>query len=236
MLKCSNCGQKAEITKDLACRWCGYPLISKAYAMEKAKQEAIEAKRAKEVEDKAKKEAEEAAKEKTRQEAIEAKEKVKQEAIEAKRAKEVEDKAKKEAEEAAKEKTRQEAIEAKEKVKQEAIEAKRAKEVEDKAKKEAEEALRDVQDIFSEIYEGNVQLIVPRPVNSEQLRQFKEDLEWVDNLKIRWTGGSDKGTIIAVSLQKPMTLIHILNDIATVGKVDKKDEKIVVMLRNPTVI
>lgn len=62
MLKCPNCSQNAEITKDWACRWCGYPLISKAFAEEKARQEAIEAK------------------EKAKQEAIEAKEKAKQEA------------------------------------------------------------------------------------------------------------------------------------------------------------
>ena len=71
------------------------------------------------------------------------------------------------------------------------------------------------------------------PENFEQLRQFQEDLELVDNLKTVWTGGSDEGTIIAVSLQKPMTLIRILNYIATVGKVDKKGEQIVVMLRTP---
>ena len=196
MLKCSNCGQKAEITKDWACRCCGYPLISKAYAEEK-----------------------------TRQETIEVREKAKQEAIEAKRAKEAEERAKKEAEHAAKEKTRQEAIEAKEKARQEAIEAESAKEAEERAKREAE--------IVSEIYEGDVQLVVPSPEDFEQLRQFQEDLELVDNLKIVWTGGSDEGTIIAVSLQKPMTLIRILNYIATVGKVDKKGEQIVVMLRTP---
>jgi len=169
MLKCSNCGQKAAITKDWACRWCGYPfiskVISKAYAKEKA---------------------------------------------------------------------RQEAIEAKEKAKQEAIETKRAKEAGERAKKEAEEVPRDVQDIVSEIYEGDVQLVVQSLVNFNQLRQFQEDLKRVDNLKIVWVGGSDKGTVIAVSLQKPMTLIRILNYMATVGKVDKKGEKIVVMLRNST--
>jgi predicted nucleic acid-binding Zn-ribbon protein len=198
MLKCSNCGQKAEITKDWACRWCGYPLISRAYNKEKAKQEAIEAK-----------------------------EKAKQEAIEAKRAREAEERAKKEAEQAAKEKARQEAIEAKEKAKQEAIEAKRAREAEERAKKEAE--------IVSGIYEGDVQLVIPSLVDSNQLRQFQEDLKSVDDLKILLSGWSEKDTIIVVSLHKPMTLIRSLSHMRTVGKVDKKGEQIVVTLRNHNV-
>jgi DNA-directed RNA polymerase subunit RPC12/RpoP len=31
MRKCPNCGQAAERTEDWACRWCGYPLLSKSY-------------------------------------------------------------------------------------------------------------------------------------------------------------------------------------------------------------
>lgn len=31
MQKCPNCGQTAERTVDWACRWCGYPLLSKFY-------------------------------------------------------------------------------------------------------------------------------------------------------------------------------------------------------------
>lgn len=34
MPKCPNCGQKTEITKDFACQWCGYPLMSKGYHWE----------------------------------------------------------------------------------------------------------------------------------------------------------------------------------------------------------
>ena len=31
MPKCPNCGQSTAITKDWACPWCGYPLVSKSY-------------------------------------------------------------------------------------------------------------------------------------------------------------------------------------------------------------
>ncbi|MFC1847468.1 hypothetical protein ACFLW5_01460 [Chloroflexota bacterium] len=31
MQKCPNCGQTAEVTVDWACRWCGYPLLSRSY-------------------------------------------------------------------------------------------------------------------------------------------------------------------------------------------------------------
>ena len=50
------------------------------------------------------------------------------------------------------------------------------------------------------------------------------------------TGGSlDEGAIIAVSAQKPITLIRILNELPMVEKVDKKRGKIVVTLKTPTV-
>jgi len=34
MLKCPNCGQKTERTRDFACQWCAYPLIPKEYYWE----------------------------------------------------------------------------------------------------------------------------------------------------------------------------------------------------------
>lgn len=56
MLKCPNCGRKAEITKYWSCRWCGYPLVSRAFAREKAKRDAEEAKRLRREEAKVRKE------------------------------------------------------------------------------------------------------------------------------------------------------------------------------------
>ena len=119
---------------------------------------------------------------------------------------------------------------AKEQAKREAEEVRKAKEAEERARKEA------VQDIGSEIYEGDVELVVPSPAGFKQVRQFKERLERVENLRVVWSGGSvDEGSVIGVSVQKPMTLIRILNEMPTLEKVDKKGERIVVMLKTPTV-
>jgi len=139
---------------------------------------------------------------------------------------------------------------AKEQAKREAEEVRKAKEAEERARKEAdrlakEQAKREaeetakkgaVQGIGSEIYQGDVELVVPSPAGFKQVRQFKERLERVENLRVVWSGGSvDEGSIIAVSVQKPMTLIRILNEMPTLEKVDKKGERIVVMLKTPTV-
>jgi uncharacterized Zn finger protein (UPF0148 family) len=104
----------------------------------------------------------------------------------------------------------------------------------EEAKREAEEAKRAqeaVHDISSEIYEGDVRLVIPSPVGFEQVTQFKKRLEKVKKLRIVWVGGSvEDGAIIVASLQNPMTLIRILNEMPTVEKVDKKNGNIVVML------
>jgi len=171
-------------------------------------------------EERAKREAEEAGKAKeaekqAKEEAVQlAGEKATGEAEEARKAKEAEKQAKEKAKQLAKEKA-----------KREAEEARKAKEAEKQAKEEAEE-----------IYEGNVYLVLPSPVGFDQ---FKELLERVENLRILWTGGSTEGTTIGVSVQKPITLLRILNEMPTVEKVNKKDKKIkniiVVMLKDTTV-
>jgi len=62
--------------------------------------------------------------------------------------------------------------------------------------------------------------------------RFKKRLEEVENLRIVLVGGSvDEGGIIVVSVQKPVTLIRVLNEMPTVEKVDKKDKNIVVALK-----
>jgi len=154
------------------------------------------------------------------------------EAEEAKKAEEAKEKAKKAKE--AWEKERKEALETREvkepKKRKEALESREVKE----PKK------RTAHDIGSDIYEGNVQLVVPSPLDSKQLRQFEKRLERVENLKIVWVGGSTEEdteipVIIGVLAQKPMTLIRILKEMPTVEKVDKKGDKIVVTLKTPTV-
>jgi len=147
-----------------------------------------------------------------------AKEKTKRETEEAKKDTEVEIQAKKEPERLAKEET-----------KREAEEAKQAREVEIETKKEA------THDIGAKIYEGNVMLVVPPPVGFEQVSQFKEYLERVENLRILFFGASaDEGFIIAVSVQQPMTLIRILNEMPMVEKAIKKSKKQIVLMLKDT--
>jgi putative nucleotidyltransferase with HDIG domain len=200
-------------------------------AKERNKREAEEAKKAGEDEKQAKKEAERLAKERN-----------KREAEEAKRASKAEKEAKKEAERLAKERNKREAEEAKRASKVEiearkeaeplaevkaiieAREAERAGEVEQETKKEVEH------DGGAKIYEGNVLLVVPPPVVFEQARQFKEHLERVENLRILFFGASaDEGFIIAVSVQKPETLIRTINEMSMVEKAIKKSDKQIVL-------
>ncbi|MGD9393622.1 MAG: HD domain-containing protein [Dehalococcoidia bacterium] len=138
-----------------------------------------------------------------------AEEKTKLEADEAEKDIKIETQASKESERPAEEKT-----------KLEAGEAKKATKVETQARKEA------THDVGAKIYEGNVLLVVPPPVALEQARQCKEYLERVENLRILFFGASaDEGFIIAVSAQKPETLLRILSEMSMVDKAIKKSEK-----------
>ena len=250
MVRCRNCGQKTEGDY---CQWCGYPIVRYGFrrrrklekeavkeaearreakeAKERARREAEEAKRAKEAEAKATREAEEARREVL--EALEAKGSKERTRI----AREEWEKARREGEaeearkeEEAKEKTRK-AREEWEEARKKALEAREAKESEERA----------AQDIGSDIYEGNVQLVVQSPLGFGQLRQFEEYLERVENLSITsWVGGAMEGgteitVIIGLSVEKPMTLLRILKEMPTVEKVDKKGDKIVVTLKTPIV-
>ena len=73
------------------------------------------------------------------------------------------------------------------------------------------------------------------PADSEQVRQLEKQVRKVKDLQIVWTRGSaDEGAIIAITVQKPLTLIQILNEMPIVEKViNTKDEKIIVTLRTP---
>ncbi|MFC2003805.1 hypothetical protein ACFLV4_07715, partial [Chloroflexota bacterium] len=105
-----------------------------------------------------------------------------------------------------------------------------------KAEKMAVREVEETQEVAagtsSRIDRGDFQLVVSSPVGFNQVREFKESLEQVEDLKILWTGGgADKGIIIAVSLQNPMPLIPILNKIPAVEKAEKVGGSILVMLK-----
>ena len=211
MVTCLNCGQKASGDY---CQCCKYPILRGSLAGSR------------EAERRAKREAKLAAKEQAKREAIEARKAQEAERQAKKEAEEAERRAKREAKLAAKGRAKREAkLAAKEQAKREAIEARKA-----------QEAKKAVRENDSEIYEAEFRLVVPLPAGFEQVRQFEESLKQIENLRIIWTGGSvDEGAIIGVSVQKPMALIRIVNEMPMVEKVYKNGEKIVVVLKTPTV-
>jgi len=118
----------------------------------------------------------------------------------------------------------------------EAKEAPKAQEAKKRKGRKTKDVQKAKQDIDSEIYEGDVKIVIPSPVGFEQVRQFEESLAQVENLKIVWTGGSvDEGALITVSVQKPMTLTRTVREIPAVEKVNKRENKIEVMLKTPDV-
>ena len=83
-----------------------------------------------------------------------------------------------------------------------------------------------------EVYEGEFQLVLPLDVSSKQVKQFEEYLRTIEDLMILSTGwSSDEGSVISVSLQRPMTLLHFFNEMPTVEKVYKKERKIIIKLK-----
>jgi len=176
--------------------------------MRQGKAEAKAKKEAKKLLAKAKKEAERKARERAKREAEEAKE-----------AKKAEAKARKEAER-----------EVKERAKREAEEAKEAKKAEAKTKKEAEPHIEP------EIYGENIRLVISPSAGFEQVAQFKEQMEGVESVSIVMTGGSaDEGSIIVISVQKSLELVHILGEMPMVEDVHAKGKTITVMLRAPSI-
>lgn len=113
---------------------------------------------------------------------------------------------------------------AKEQVRTEPKEAKKARGGKERVGKKAEE-----------VYEGDVQLVIRSPIHSGQLKQFQECLERVENLRIAWFGWSEgKGSVIAISVQKPTPLIKVLNKVDMVEGVTKKAKNIVIILKSAT--
>ncbi|MFC2067336.1 hypothetical protein ACFLUO_09900 [Chloroflexota bacterium] len=133
--------------------------------------------------------------------------------------------AKKEAGISAREQALREAeLTAKQRAEREAEKAKKAREV--------SEPQKVAPGTGSGMYQGDFKIVVSSPVSLGRVREFRESLERIENLKVLWAGGgADKGTIIAVSLQNPMPLIPIFNKIQTVEKAEKMGESILVMLK-----
>jgi len=189
-------------------------------AKEREKREAEEAKKAKKVEIEVKNEAERLGEKREADEAAKKVEiEVKNEAKEGEPAKEVEVETKDEAEPLAQLRT---IIEAEK--------AEQARKVKIKTKKGAKH------DGDAKIYHGNVRLVVISPSGFGLVSEFNKYLDRVEDLRVLFVGASaDEGAIIAVSVQKPMTLIRTLNEMPMVENASKKSKKeIFLRLKNRT--
>ena len=101
-------------------------------------------------------------------------------------------------------------------------------------------------DIDSEVYEGEVQLAITPFESFSQINKFKKYLSSINDLKIiseNWS--EEEGLSIAISLQEPLALAHVLRDMPEVARVklssnkschnDKKhgSKKMVVVMKTP---
>ncbi|MFC1987178.1 hypothetical protein ACFLVH_01320 [Chloroflexota bacterium] len=165
-----------------------------------------------------------------------AEEQVKGAAEEARELKEAQKKKRGENEEARKCERKEYERQAEEQVKGAAEEARELKEAQKKKRGEDKETRETTQGTESEIYKGDVQIVVSYMDDYRQTTQFKESLGQLENIKIMWSGGSSEETsITVVSVQKPMPLIRTLNEMPMVERVYRRGEKIVVVLKASSV-
>jgi putative nucleotidyltransferase with HDIG domain len=211
----------------------------------KAKQEAKEAKEAKI-------KAEKEAKINVEREAKEASIKAKQEAKEAKKAKiKAEKEAKKKAEREDKKvrtKTEQEAKDVKEaKIKAEKetkakIEAKQEAKIKaDKEAKAAEKVKQELKAVSSkldsQVFKGNIRLVLPITVPTETAKRFGGYIEKIEGVKTLMLSHSEEdGHQFLLALAKPIMLIRLIKDIPLVENVNKKGGKVLVNLRDELII
>ena len=108
---------------------------------------------------------------------------------------------------------------AQEEARKKADEEKQAKEAQQQAEKQAskteEETKRKDEEVAGlELYEGMVQLKIVAPVDLGQVRKLQEHLHQVQDLDLVLVGGSvNEGTVIVVSVARPIPLINILREI-----------------------
>ncbi|MFC1667620.1 hypothetical protein ACFL0P_07190 [Candidatus Omnitrophota bacterium] len=92
---------------------------------------------------------------------------------------------------------------------------------------------KQVQGIEStELFEGELDLILVSPVDLGQLRELQKHLCQVPDLRlVLLSGSADKGTTIVVSAEKPIPLIDILREMPPVNQVNNIGSEIQIMLK-----
>jgi putative nucleotidyltransferase with HDIG domain len=106
-----------------------------------------------------------------------------------------------------------------------------------KEKERKEESVRlrkdDTEKLLSEMFEGDIRLVVPLTAGNEEVRRFKKNLQEMEGVKIVLTGASEEeGHIILLTVSRPMALAGIINGVPLVTGVTKHGKDIVVELEN----
>ena len=119
---------------------------------------------------------------------------------------------------------------------QQANEVKKVIGAEENARKQA-----DIEDVGQarnkdgrlQVHQGTVQLVIPRGGLIE-LKDFEDQLRRLDNIKVLWTGGSQEGSKIAISLEQPVALLETLSYLPMVKCAADDGGKVCVTLKNWT--
>ncbi|MFH1169294.1 MAG: HD domain-containing phosphohydrolase [Chloroflexota bacterium] len=86
--------------------------------------------------------------------------------------------------------------------------------------------------IAPELYRGDVELAIKSPVDFRQINQFKRCLRTVADLKIILDGWSEaEGSIVVVSLQKPLALAGLLREMPIVEQVYPNNKDFIITLK-----
>ncbi len=118
-------------------------------------------------------------------------------------------------------------------------EAKEAEILKIKAEKEAKKVEKAAQApkaapamIDKDVSKGNIRLLVPIDAHSEAVKRFSEGLKKIEGVKIIMLSHSEEdGHLFLLSLEKPITLISILEEMPAVESVSRKNKAILVTLK-----
>ncbi len=85
--------------------------------------------------------------------------------------------------------------------------------------------------ICTELFQGDIRLLVPITATTNDLRSFRQQLATISGIKIIMIGSSEEdGHFILVTLQEPRALMSIIGEFTMVETVEKKGKDILVIL------
>jgi putative nucleotidyltransferase with HDIG domain len=100
-----------------------------------------------------------------------------------------------------------------------------------KVKKAAREQKITPAKIETEISKGNIRLIVPITIPTDEVNKFREDLKKIEGVKIFMLSHSEEeGHLFLLSLEKPITLMRFIKETPRVESVNRKGKEIFVTL------